>query len=369
VGEETVWVRREAIDLSPAIAGTEDKRFDQKDPSELEPTTAYPTDSEEVADRGEHEAEGSEPPVEFGLIDKPVGHGLIPRPQDNAEASGPSSKLKGASAAPWIWGIALVLLVLLLGGGTLLWRHFAASKPVPRADKVEAVSPPASLHVVVAPREAEVRLDGRVLKRDEEVYTAVDVDSRLPHTLSVSHEGYRSFTLTYTFKAGEEKWLDITLPELPKPEPQKPSYGFLMVESDPPGASIFLDDKETGKTTPAVFDALETSTPHRVGLSGKGLKYFEETVTIAADETKTVSAKLESNKGSFSFMTDPPGAYVRVNGELIGQSPVLNYEIQPDTIVELRYTNPGYEEWSKTFQVFGGERERIFQKLRPLDQD
>ena len=160
----------------------------------------------------------------------------------------------------------------------------------------------------------------------------------------------------------------IKPPPVSPPLPKQPATGTLMVESTPPGADIFIDDKQTGRVTPAVFTDLAAGASHRVGVSLNGTKYQEHPAAIVAGQQASVHAVLERNLANFSFITEPPGALVHLNGVRIGQTPVLNYALEPDTIVDLSYTKAGFENWSGHFKVYGGEHKQIVQKLKALPE-
>ncbi len=144
--------------------------------------------------------------------------------------------------------------------------------------------------------------------------------------------------------------------------------GFLVVESDPAGADIFLDDQNTGKRTPSILEGLVPNRPYRVGVTLKGRNYREESLSLQEGETRTLRLHLGALESFFSFVSDPAGAYVSLNGKAIGRTPILNYAISPDTVSVLKITHPGFREEVRRFEVVGGERKRLFFRLEPVTQ-
>jgi len=68
--------------------------------------------------------------------------------------------------------------------------------------------------------------------------------------------------------------------------------GSLQVNSTPTGATIWLDDSNTGKTTNVLLTDLHIGS-HVLKLTKKCYQYFETTIVVIKNQTTTVNAKLE----------------------------------------------------------------------------
>ncbi|MEO8551031.1 MAG: serine/threonine-protein kinase [Kofleriaceae bacterium] len=75
---------------------------------------------------------------------------------------------------------------------------------------------------------------------------------------------------------------------IPPPPPARP--GTLVVESEPAGAAIAIDD---GETAPSPLEAKLAPGIHRVHLSRPGYRAQDKTIDIRADERQTVIVSLE----------------------------------------------------------------------------
>ena len=102
--------------------------------------------------------------------------------------------------------------------------------------------------------------------------------------------------------------------------PTGPEAGMLRIDSAPPGAEIFVDDRFEG-TTPTEVPNL-TFGEHSLRFEKPGYDAVRETVTVAARE-QTIVVTLESTRSaSLTVRSDPSGAMVRVDGKESGRTPV-----------------------------------------------
>lgn len=89
-------------------------------------------------------------------------------------------------------------------------------------------------------------------------------------------------------------------------------YGNISVVSEPQGARIFLDDRDTGRTTPAVLESVRTGT-HEVRVELEGYEPQAQTVRVTRGQTVTVSFSwLEPEPPDEEPPPDP--TYARVSG-------------------------------------------------------
>ena len=110
--------------------------------------------------------------------------------------------------------------------------------------KVQAFAPaviPGQMTINSTPEGAEVHIDGRT---DPSWVTPFNLPGLSPgqHSVTVSRAGYSSETRTIEVASGSKSFLVIQLAQL---------SAAAAITSQPAGAQIFLDGKDTGKVTPA----------------------------------------------------------------------------------------------------------------------
>ncbi|MDO8494255.1 MAG: serine/threonine-protein kinase [Deltaproteobacteria bacterium] len=161
--------------------------------------------------------------------------------------------------------------------------------------------------------------------------------------------------------------IDVTPPKMPI---QPIVKGSLLIDSEPGGAQIFIDNQDSGKVTPATIGDLEIGRRFVIQLRKENFKTIEKLVTIASGEPiilkeqlgkiavaavpktqppvpKPIPAKPEparqepapkptpkpvtppkpepqqvfSGTGSIQFASKPSGADIFINGEKVGSTP------------------------------------------------
>jgi serine/threonine protein kinase len=163
--------------------------------------------------------------------------------------------------------------------------------------------------------------------------------------------------------------------ETPKPlsptEPVRPIplFGQLMIESEPKGAAIFLNDTDSGKKTPALIEKLPADPAHneqKVGLYLERYKFWEQKVQIEAGKTTKLSVSLEMNVGDLSINSLPEGAEVILNGKSVGKTPFSLSQLPPNSTYEILLKYEGYEPWRGRVKVFGGKNEVVNASLKKI---
>ncbi len=125
--------------------------------------------------------------------------------------------------------------------------------------------------------------------------------------------------------------------------PARVLTGTLVMTSEPPGATLFVDDREIGPT-PATVRDLSTGS-HRVRLVLEGHQTHEGNVEIRADQTRNVTQALtpEEPEGPVAMghltLTSNPSARVFLRGQLIGQTPLTNVQV-PAGLLALELETP-----------------------------
>jgi uncharacterized protein (TIGR02266 family) len=131
----------------------------------------------------------------------------------------------------------------------------------------------------------------------------------------------------------------------------KPAGVKQKVTSEPEGAKILVDGKDTGKVTPADLD-LEPEKEVEIRLDLSGKKLFTRKVTPNAETA--VEAKLDTpSSRRLQLVSDPAGATVLLNGAKLGKAPIDYKKPLPKGKVEVTFRLDGYNEAKKDL---GGEQ-------------
>jgi hypothetical protein len=139
--------------------------------------------------------------------------------------------------------------------------------------------------------------------------------------------------------------------------PDQPSamLGTLEITSNPTGAVIFLNDRNTGRRTPATFENLDTKQVYQLGLYQNNYQYWEQKVAVAANETHKIQADLQINFGSLDISSLPTGSEVFIAGKRQGITPLKLSGLKPGEIVPIRIVHEGFEPWTGSAKIFAGK--------------
>jgi len=108
--------------------------------------------------------------------------------------------------------------------------------------------------------------------------------------------------------------------------------GNLWIESEPEGATIYIDDKDIGEA-PKVVKDLEAG-QHRVVLRKKGYD-VEETTTVTSDRTKKVRLKMPENS---RWYFDVKGVYIGENAQNLRPVVDMNWSSYLQVLlIDLKY--------------------------------
>jgi serine/threonine protein kinase len=226
--------------------------------------------------------------------------------------------------------------------------HSATARP--RAVKksvaaAAAIVVPGQVVVDSTPQGAQVQVDG---KSDASWLTPFTVPGLRPgqHSISVTKAGYSSDSRSVDIASGSKSSIVMHLAQL---------MASLAVNSDPSAASVFVDGKDIGKTTPA---QVSVDKGQHVVLVRK-LGYIDETsnaqfvpgqtVNVSltlrplgnADSIKSVGKmkKLFGGNGgqpgqaTLSIRTQPKGAQVAVNQHILDKGSPLDVMLDPGNYV------------------------------------
>jgi serine/threonine-protein kinase len=245
--------------------------------------------------------------------------------------------------------------------------HVATSRP--RNQKNGRKSAPAAptivpgqLSVDSGPEGAQIQVDGR---GDPNWITPYNLAGLTPgqHTVVVSKAGYGQESRSIEVASGSKSFLSVHLATL---------TSSVMVGSEPPGASIYLDGKDTQRVTPAQI-TLDKGT-HTILVRKAG--YLDETTSATAqpgqtyhfaptlrqlgnaDDIKTVGKvrklfggkNAQAGMGKVTIKTNPKGAQIAVNRRMLDKNSPVEFLLNPGNyIVDITLT--GYKPVQKVITV------------------
>lgn len=216
---------------------------------------------------------------------------------------------------------------------------------------VELMQDWAPVSIATSPPGAEVSIDGAVAASTPADLELVQGD----HTIEVRLPGHNAFSDNFEVVAGEA--FDFGTIELQQAD------GRVSFVSSIDAVAVSLNGDYAG-TTPLEL-RLRPGRTHTIVASKPGHESMTVDVSVAADSGRTVSLDLVALFGDVSVATDPPGAEVRVDGDVVATTPAtfelsaLPHEIE----VEL----DGYAAQRQALTPRAGLAHELEFTLEPLD--
>lgn len=218
--------------------------------------------------------------------------GMVPgREADKTPAAAAQPARTGPPKAPFPWGQTIVLLILLGAFGVLAYKTFLAG-----GGKAETATPPAA---------------------HQETAGTPPVAPAPPESAATLKPGE-------TGAAAATVPVEGTQPEEPAKKPTAAPGDLptppILIASDPPGASVKVDEAILG-TTPVTIRDLPPGR-HTVTLNLRG---YEELVrqihypALIPDKPYPLRQKV----GTLLITSNPPGATVQMGPRVLGQTPLL----------------------------------------------
>ncbi len=171
------------------------------------------------------------------------------------------------------------------------------------------------------------------------------------HTFLIKHKGFREKRFTVAVVAEEKIKRSVKLERI--------STGFFL-ETDPPGATVFIDDRPHSEKTPTTVEDLEPGT-YSVRIA-KGEAYasktLEEVTVLAGEITKLPLKRLDLKEVDVTFQTTPSGAKATLiskdNREELGTTPT-NIQVDALKSYKVQFSKDGYYDSVKPVEFPAGE--------------
>jgi hypothetical protein len=239
--------------------------------------------------------------------------------------------------------VMMVFSILLLVGAVAL-----AALPYIKA------TPRAALAIESDPPGANIFVDGR--KRGAAPLRVDGLEAGRSYAVRATLPGRKDDDQLISAAVGESM-VRLKLMELP---------GRVAVESDPPGAKLILDGKDTGKVTPAELDLSPGSTAE-VTLKKDGFSEQHISVTCPQAGERAVyrgTLPLSPLVAALTVQADPPSANVTVDGlALLPPAPIHDTFLKPGMKHLVRVSAPGFIEQREEMLLGAGEHKTLNAKL------
>jgi serine/threonine protein kinase len=215
------------------------------------------------------------------------------------------------------------------------------AKPRPVAPAIV----PGQLSVTSTPAGAQIQIDGQNNSAWVTPFNLVGLNPG-QHTLTISKTGYAPETRSIEVGSGSKSFISVQLPQL---------AATVSVTSDPSGAAIWMDGKDTGRTTPA---QISVDKPGNHSFAFKKQGYLDETTTanLQIGQTFRLSPNLRAlgntddikiggkfkklfggsdtaGMGAVIVKTQPKGAQVAINNRILDKFSPVDLYLDPGTYV------------------------------------
>lgn len=132
--------------------------------------------------------------------------------------------------------------------------------------------------------------------------------------------------------------------------------GTIAVQTSPSGASVYINGIYQG-TAPVTVAGVRPGT-YTIIAEMAGAESATEIVTITGSAYRTVTLYL-GGSGVLTFTSEPSGAYISLDGTIIGTTPHTESDIDPGEH-QVVITKNGYYNWRETIDMTGGGTRYIY---------
>jgi serine/threonine protein kinase len=232
------------------------------------------------------------------------------------------------------------------------------AKPKPVAPTIV----PGQLSVTSTPAGAQIQIDGQ---NDATWVTPFNLAGLNPgqHTLTISKAGYAAETRTIDVGSGSKSFVSVQLAQL---------SATVSVSSEPAGAAIWMDGKDTGRVTPAQF-SVDRAGNHSFVFKKQGYLDENATANLQIGQTFRLAQSLKAlgntddikmggkfkklfgngdtaGMGAVSIKTSPKGAQVAINNRILDKNSPVDLYLDPGNYV-LDITLSGFKSIHKVITV------------------
>ncbi|MBW7841695.1 MAG: serine/threonine protein kinase [Ignavibacterium sp.] len=171
------------------------------------------------------------------------------------------------------------------------------------------------------------------------------------HNIRVEKAGFNTLDTEIDVRKESSKQFNFTLTK----DPDFKGFGILKIDSNPPGATVFLNGEAVGKTP--FLNNEQPVADYNLVLRQDGFTDYTESFKILLNKTKTINKKLSSTAetsaeqfGRLKITSKPSEASVYLDGAFVGSTPFNNSK----TIAgkhKLVIKKKGFADYSETIEV------------------
>ncbi len=174
------------------------------------------------------------------------------------------------------------------------------------------------------------------------------------YRVTLKKEGYLDYSTNIVVQEGRDREYTFNL---------QPAYGNLRIETEPRGASVYLDGTYRGLTPLILYNIPAKTYQLRIVYSG----YQEriETIKVEPNRTTYLSYSLVPLYGSLNVNSVPQGADVYLNGVYRGKTPIVINNLNPGRY-QLQLRLSGYKDYIEFVDVYSGQVSNYNFTLVPL---
>lgn len=168
---------------------------------------------------------------------------------------------------------------------------------------------------------------------------ALELDEIPPH-YRIKREGPRWFVLLGIALTAVATAASVTFLVLRANRQQAAASAGLYLNSIPPGAVVYIDDKRLAETTPVSYRQVKPSGRYSVRLELPKHKPYSQEVTIGtAGGEITINPMLQPMTGTVRVVTEPEGADIFINSLPRGKTPlsIPDLDLESTKAIELRH--------------------------------
>ena len=209
-----------------------------------------------------------------------------------------------------------------------------------------------SLIVTSTPPGATVTLDGTT--KGVTPLTLIGLKPR-NYGLVISLKGYAAISRTVDLSDGTQSTQDFSLIK---------AFGKLSIVSNPAGAQVIIDGKSRG-VTPLKVDSFPVG-DYALTLKLDGSTDITDTLSVKAGIPLAKQYKFDAELGELAVSTDPAGASVTIDGQVMSQIAPFTFSKLKEGTHEVELDLPGYLPWSGGASVSKGQTSRLSIALTKL---
>jgi len=210
-----------------------------------------------------------------------------------------------------------------------------------------------AVYIESVPAQSQIVVSGGVKLKLADRYLLRQGD----YQLRITSPGYHPLEQVLTVTEAQNQHYTMALNRLP---------GHLQVDTSPAvSADIWLNEQMIGQT-PMTITGLEHGT-YKLTLMTDRFLPFETDIDIEGlDREQSLTAELKRAWGNVSLESDPPGADIFVDDELVGQTPGVTEILQGEHTLRIKLS--GFKDWRRTIRVSADEDQTITNiMLEPAD--